>query len=162
MDIQIRNMQEQDVEQVWQLMRELAVFENYIDRFAITPAIVKEKGLDKQPPEFYCMVAEHRDDKRIMGMLVYYFLPYTAQNRPAIYMKELYVDEQYRGHRVGEALIKELAKEAKKHNCIQIKWGVAPWNKGGVRFYERLGAREDNEWLNFELKEEDYLKLLGK
>jgi len=162
MEILIRSLKEEDIDQVWALMQQLAIFEKYIDKFAITPETVKEKGLEKHPPDFYCLVAEHVTDKKIVGMLVYYFLPYTAQNRPAIYMKELYVDSNYRGMRIGESLMQQLAREARKHNCIQIKWGVAPWNKDGIRFYERLGAKENNEWLNFELDEEAFLKMINE
>ena len=43
-----------------------------------------------------------------------------------------------------------LKTEAEQNNCSQIKWTVAPWNKVGVKFYERLGARENTEWLNYE------------
>jgi|GEM_PF-3468481 len=85
-------------------------------------------------------------------MLVCYFLPYTAQYRPAIYMKELYVDENYRGHKIGEQLMNALKIEAEKNNCLQIKWTVAPWNKAGQKFYERLGAEENNDGLNYEWK----------
>ncbi len=44
-------------------------------------------------------------------------------------------------------VLKEVAQE---NNCIQIKWTVAPWNKDGIRFYERLDAQENKDWLNFE------------
>ena len=88
-EIKIRKAVESDSDKVWVLMKDLAIFEKYIDVFAITPEIVRQKGFKKTPPDFFCLVAEHGDD--IAGMLVYYFLPYTAQNRPAIYMKELYV-----------------------------------------------------------------------
>jgi hypothetical protein len=40
----------------------------------------------------------------------------------------------------------------KTANCEQIKWTVAPWNEDGKRFYERLGAKENNEWVWFEWK----------
>lgn len=149
MNILIRKAQEKDSEQLWRLMRELAVFEKYIDSFAITPEIVRQCGFQKSPPDFHCLVAENDDE--IIGMLVYYFLPYTAQNRPAIYMKELFVDEKYRGQKVGEQLMIALKNEAKKHNCTQIKWTVAPWNEAGQRFYERLGAKENKDWLNYEI-----------
>ena len=43
-----------------------------------------------------------------------------------------------------------LKKEALANNCKQIKWGVAPWNEGGLRFYNRLGAKENHDWLNYE------------
>ena len=129
-------------------MKELAVFEKYFDSFAITPEIVKESAFNKNPPDFYCLVAEDMD--KIAGMLVYYFLPYTAQNRPAIYLKELYINESYRGQKIGEELMNALKNEAKENNCQQIKWTVAPWNEAGRRFYERLGATENKDWLNYE------------
>jgi ribosomal protein S18 acetylase RimI-like enzyme len=148
LEIKIRKATEADSEKLWVLMRDLAIFEKYIDVFAITPEIVKEKGFRKNPPDFYCIIAE--DNEHIAGILVYYFLPYTAQNRPAIYMKELYVDEKYRGRKIGEELMNALKEEATVNNCTQIKWSVAPWNDGGKKFYERLGAKENTEWLNYE------------
>ena len=129
-------------------MKELAVFEKYIDSFAITPEIVRNSGFHKNPPDFHCIVAEDKD--KIAGMLVYYFLPYMAQNRSAIYMKELYVDGNYRGRKIGEQLMNALKIEAEQNNCSQIKWTVAPWNEAGIRFYERLGANENRDWLNYE------------
>lgn len=150
MNITIRKAEEKDSKQLWHLMKELAIFEKYIDSFAITPEIVRNSGFQKNPPDFYCFVAE--DSKNIVGILVYYFLPYTAQNRPAIYMKELYVDESYRGQKIGEQLMNALKIEAKQKKCNQIKWTVALWNKAGQKFYERIGATENKEWLNYEWK----------
>lgn len=144
----IRKLERQDCQQVWQLMRALAVFERYIDSFAITPEIVEECGLNKNPPDFHCLVAA--EGEKIVGIAVYYFLPFTAQNRPAIYLKELYVDEAYRGQQIGEQLMLALKEEAKQHRCLQIKWTVAPWNEAGKRFYAKLGGKQNNEWLNYE------------
>lgn len=148
--IKIRKAFEADSDQLWFLMKELAIFEHYIDSFAITPEIVRESGFRKDTPDFHCFVAEV--DNKIAGMLVYYYLPYTAQNRPAVFMKELYVSEGYRGYKLGEQLMHTLRQEAIAKNCSVIKWGIAPWNEAGIRFYERLGAQENNEWLNYEWK----------
>lgn len=178
----IRKAVESDSDQLWVLMKKLAEFEKYIDSFAITPAIVRESGFRKTPPDFYCLVAVDTNSKtdtrtgintepvpaidaaavidskpygdKICGMLVYYFHPYTAQNQPNIYMKELFVDEASRGMRIGEQLMAALVEEARFKKCGVIKWGVAPWNAGGIRFYERLGGKENNDWLNFELRVE--------
>jgi len=162
MEIQIRKPQEKDVPQLWQLMKELAVFEKYIDSFAITPEVVLEKGFRKSPPDFYSLVAEDTGSDVLAGMLVYYLLPYTAQNKPAIFLKELYVLPAYRGHKIGEALMIELAKEAVLHQCCSVKWNVAPWNKEGIRFYQRLGAEENRDWLNFEWDAEQFKKAANR
>ena len=148
MSILIRKAQRRDSPQIWQLMQELAVFEKYIDSFAITPEIVEQCGFDKQPPDFHCLVAVHQDT--VVGITVYYFLPFTAQNRPAIYLKELYVDSRYRGRQIGEQLMQALKQQAQQHHCLQIKWTVAPWNEAGQKFYARLGAVQNHEWLNYE------------
>lgn len=148
MQLAIRPARREDSTQIWQLMCELAVFERYIDSFAITPKIVEECGFDKNPPDFHCLVAEVGG--AIAGIAVYYFLPFTAQNRPAVYLKELYVSEMYRGQKIGEKLMIALKETAQAKGCLQIKWTVAPWNEGGKRFYAALGAVENRDWLNYE------------
>ena len=146
--ITIRKAVEADSEQVWALMEQLALFEKYIDIFAITPEIVRERGFRKDPPDFYCLVAAAGDT--ITGILVYYILPYTARNRPALFMKELYVAEAYRGRHIGTLLMNALREEARQLDCGEIKWSVAPWNEAGKRFYQRLGARQNTDWLQYE------------
>ncbi len=148
MNISVRKAKRQDCQKMWRLMKELAIFEHYIDSFAITPEIVEECGFNKNPPDFYCLVAA--DEQNIVGIAVYYFLPYTAQNRPAIYLKELYIDKDYRGQKIGEKLMQALKVEAQNHGCLQIKWTVAPWNEAGKHFYEKLGAQQNNAWVNYE------------
>ena len=148
MTIKIRKAIEEDCDKVWALMKKLAIFEKYITSFAITPEIVRESGFRKIPQDFYCIGAENKD--KIVGMLVYYFLPYTALNKSAIYRKELYVDEYYRGRKIGEQLMNALKEEAELNKCAQIKWTVAPWNEAGIKFYEKIGAKENRDWLNYE------------
>lgn len=148
MNITIRKAIKSDSDGIWKLMKELAIFEKYINSFVITPEIVRESGFNKNPPDFYCFVAN--DNQKIAGILVYYYLPFTAQNKPAIFIKELYVDTTYRGHKIGEKLMLALKEEAVKNNCGQLKWTVAPWNEDGIRFYNKLGAKENKDWLNYE------------
>lgn len=72
MNIIIRKAIESDSDGIWKLMKELAIFEKYIDSFAITPEIVRESGFNKNPPDFYCLVAE--DSQKMAGILVYLFM----------------------------------------------------------------------------------------
>lgn len=147
--VEVRKMVADDSEEVWPLMLDLAIFEHYIDSFAITPEIVRHAGFEKENPDFYCFVATDGPD--IVGMLVYYYLPYTAQNRPDVYIKELYIDDEHRGQGVGTKLMTALKDEAKSHNVGTIKWTVAPWNTDGQKFYKNLGAKETHDWLDYKL-----------
>ena len=92
-------------------MRELAEFEKYDAAFAITEEMLREQGFRRSPPDFHCLVAEENNGK-LAGFLVYYFVPFTYRAKPNIVIKELYVAESHRSKRIGELLMKAVAREA--------------------------------------------------
>ena len=40
-----------------------------------------------------------------------------------------------------------------------IKWYVAKWNQRGIEFYERLGAKIDPDWHEFQMSEKSFRDL---
>lgn len=67
----------------------------------IAPAIVKESGFRKDPPDFHCIVADH--DGTLFGMLVYYFLPYTEQDF-SVASQYISAVSGYKGHTLRKCL----------------------------------------------------------
>ena len=155
--MQIRPGKEADIPRMLPLMRDLAKFERYDKAFAITEDVLREQGFRRSPPDFYCLVAE--ENELLIGILVYYFVPFTYRAKPNLIIKELYVAEKSRSKGVGELLMKAIAHEAAKANCGQIKWWVAKWNARSIQFYERLGDKIDNEWHEFQMSEETFRRL---
>ena len=155
--MRIRKAVEADVPNLLRLMRELARFERYDDAFAITEEVLREQGFRRSPPDFHCLVAE--DDHELAGFLVYYFIPFTYRAKPNLIVKELYVAEGKRSQGVGELLMKAIATEAAQAGCGVIKWWVAKWNDRGIQFYERLGAKIDPDWHEFQMSEEAFRNL---
>lgn len=136
------------------LMRGLASFEGYAADFAVDEATLQRQGFARVPPDFYALVAESPGEiHELVGMLVYYLIPFTFRARPTLYIKELYVAETGRGLGVGEALMRAAAGAAIEHDCATIKWQVAEWNADAQRFYERLGAKPAREWVEYALSE---------
>jgi len=155
--MRIRKAVEEDIPKLLPLMRELAVFEKYDQAFAITEEVLREQGFRRSPPDFHCLVAEENNE--LNGFLVYYFVPFTYRAKPNVIIKELYVAEGHRSRKIGELLMKEVAQEAKRADCGMIKWWVAKWNERGMRFYERLGAKIDPDWHEFQMSEQVFRKL---
>ena len=150
----IRKLTEPDIPQVLALMKELAIFEQYIDVFAITEADVREHGFQRSPPTVTCFVAaEPQPDGTsvLFGMLVYYIIPYTATATPTLFIKELFVDARGRGQGIGTRLMQAAAREACRLGCGAIKWQVANWNTEGRQFYEKLGAQANPTWIDYAL-----------
>jgi GNAT superfamily N-acetyltransferase len=157
--MQIRKAVEEDIPELLPLMRELADFEKYADQFAITERTLREQGFRRTPPDFHCLVAE--ENGKLVGFLVYYFVPFTYRAKPNLIIKELYVAEGYRSKGVGELLMKTVAKEAEQAGCGMIKWWVAKWNERGIKFYKQLGATIDADWHEFQMPEKAFRSLAG-
>lgn len=85
----IREAKETDIPNLLVLMKELARFERYIDTFAVTEENLLEQGFRRSPPDFYCFVAEEAGE--LTGMVVYYFILFTAVAKPTLFIKELFV-----------------------------------------------------------------------
>lgn len=156
----VRRAVEHDVPALLTLMRQLAEFEGYDADFAVTEETLLAQGFSRETPDFHALVAE--DDASttgLIGMLVYYLIPFTFRARPTLFIKELYVAESGRGLGVGEALMRAAAKAAVERNCAAIKWQVAEWNTSARTFYEKLGARSDPMWVDYSLSESALRKL---
>ena len=135
-------------------MRRLAEFEHYDTDFAVTAETLLAQGFEREPPDFHALVADSPDSAgALLGMLVYYIIPFTFRARPTLFIKELYVAESGRGQGIGEALMRAAAAEALARGCAMIKWQVAEWNTQARSFYERLGATADRVWVDNALGE---------
>ena len=157
-NVSVRQWLESDISAALVIMRELAVFEEYLESFAATESILLEQGFKLQPPNFYVLVGELNSS--IQGVLVYYFLPYTASAKPMLFIKELFISDDSRGHGIGNALMQEAAKIALEKNCVGMKWTVANWNEPAKKFYAGLGAVANPVWIEHTLTG-DALEKLG-
>lgn len=89
--------------------------------------------------------------ERIEGIAIFYEGINSFRARPFLYLEDLVVSQEARGRGVGEALMAELAREAVKRGSSRLEWAVLDWNDGALRFYRRLGARPQTEWLRYSL-----------
>jgi ribosomal protein S18 acetylase RimI-like enzyme len=161
--IQVRRALARDVPSLLELMRRLAEFEHYDADFAVTAETLITQGFEREPPDFHALVAEDPNEPgTLLGMLVYYLIPFTFRARPTLYIKELYVGDSARRRGVGEELMRAAAKEAVLHGCATIKWQVAHWNALARAFYEKLGGAADHGWVDYSLSETALRKLANE
>lgn len=146
----IRSFQREDVAQLLELMIGLAEFENYREQFAVRERDLVAGGLGADP-EFFAKVAVS-DDGTLLGMAVYYLVPFTYDLHPDLVLKELFVRPDARGTGVGQALMDDLVETARSSDCKRIKWLVLATNDPAKRFYEVLGGRHDEKWELWQLQ----------
>ena len=149
MDINIRKATKEDMVEVLELIKELAVFEKEPDAVLISLEELQKAGFSANP-QFTCFVAEVASE--IVGMALIYFRFSTWVGK-TVHLEDLVVKDKMRGKGVGEALYRKVMEYAKNQNVRRVNWVVLGWNEGAIRFYERSGANVMKEWWQVEMNE---------
>ncbi len=80
---------------------------------------------------------------------------------PGIYLEDLFVFPDFRGHGLGRQLLASLARTAVERGYGRLEWSVLDWNVDAIRFYESVGARPMNEWTVYRVAGEALAGLAG-
>lgn len=76
-----------------------------------------------------------------VGFALHYPTYSTVLGRRGIHLEDLYISDEFRGRRIGEALLRHLAELAVSRGCGRLEWWVLRTNESAIRFYRRLHAR---------------------
>jgi len=140
--MKVREAVKEDMPQVLELIKELAIFEKEPDAVEVTVADLEREGFGVNPL-FTCFVAESENE--IVGAAMVYYRFSTWKGR-TLHLEDLIVKEAYRGKGFGEALYKKVMQFAYDQGLKRVAWDVLDWNKGAIRFYERSGANIVKDW----------------
>ena len=155
MDIRIRRAERSDCPRLLELVRELAVFERAPEAVTVDPQHFEESGFGPHPV-WWAFVAtlpvpDKPAEERIVAFALYY-IRYSTWKGQAMYLEDLIVTEELRGKGIGTMLVERLKTEALDRGWNRIIWQVLDWNETAIRFYRRLGAALDPEWVNCTLE----------
>ena len=138
----IRKAKPEDMKQVLERIRELAVFEKEPDAVVITEEDLIRDGFSEQPL-FYCFVAEEANE--LLGIALYYYR-YSTWKGKTIHLEDLIVKEDQRGKGIGFELYKAIIQKGKEEGVRRIEWAVLDWNTPAIAFYEKTGAKVFSDW----------------
>jgi GNAT superfamily N-acetyltransferase len=145
-----------DVPNLHALICELAAFERAPDAVvATTDDLHRALFVGAEPstrtphgtPAAYALVIDDPQTPGELAAFALYFLTYsTWLGRHGIYLEDLYVRPQFRGHGCGTSLLVELAKIAIDRGYGRLEWSVLDWNTPAWDFYSKLGAGPMSDW----------------
>jgi GNAT superfamily N-acetyltransferase len=148
MDFNIRKASKNDLPEVLNLVKELAIYENAPEEVTIKLKDLEKDGFGDNPL-FWIILAEN--SKGIIGMS-FYFIRYSTWKGKCLYLEDLVVKEEYRGKKIGEALFEATIKTAKQIKAKQMNWQVLDWNEPAINFYKKFDAELDEEWINGKIR----------
>jgi GNAT superfamily N-acetyltransferase len=149
----IRAAQVDDVPDILRLIRALAEYERSLDSVAATEDDLRAALFGRQPAAF-AHVAEHEEaggESRVVGFALWFLNFSTWTGKHGIYLEDLFVDKEMRGHGYGKALLTELARVCVERGYQRLEWSVLKWNTPSIEFYQALGAQPMDEWDTYRL-----------
>ena len=158
MGFNVRKAERQDMPQVLDLIRELAVFEKEPDAVEVTVEDLETEGYGNNPL-FHCFVAEL--DEKIVGIALVYYRFSTWKGR-TIHLEDLIVSESHRGTGIGMALYKKVMEFADENKVKRVEWNVLDWNTNAIEFYENTGAHILDDWRVVQMSKEGLDNFVNK
>ena len=139
----IRDAQPDDLPAILQMVRDLAAFERMADQVVFDGA---EFGRHVFGPDPVVTVNIAEVDGEVAGMALWFRSFSTFLGKPGIWLEDLYVQPQHRGHGVGGALLRHL----RGLTDGRVEWNVLDWNTGAIAAYDAIGAKpDDGGWIAY-------------
>jgi GNAT superfamily N-acetyltransferase len=132
-----------DVPTIAALIRALAEYEKLSHAVDLDEGRLRDHLFGPRP----CVEALMAEDAGGPVGFALFFTNYsTFLTKPGIYLEDVFVLPERRGHGHGKALLKAVAALAVERGCGRLEWSVLDWNEPSIRFYRALGAEPLDEW----------------
>jgi GNAT superfamily N-acetyltransferase len=134
--LSIRPAHKEDVPLLSEMIRELAVSEQSLDKLTTTPDELERDGFGPEP-KFRALIAEW--DGKPAGYALF-FDCYSTWRGPQIFLEDLFVRPEFRGKGIATRLMAQVAKIAVDGRCRAMRWEVLNWNQPAINLYSRVGS----------------------
>lgn len=158
MNLAIRLATAADAETILHGLRGLGEHVGEAHRITITADDIRRYGFGDRPA-FRVLIAEI--DGAFAGLSVFFPSFSTWWGRPGVYVQDLFVDPARRGNRVGERLLRAVARLARDEGAVYLRLSVDVKNHSARAFYDRMGMRWADEEMIRTAYGEDFLALAG-
>ena len=147
-ELTFRMAEERDVPLILSFIRDLADYEQMLDQVVADPETLRRELFERHRAEVLFAVAEGRE----VGFALFFHNFSTFLGRAGIYLEDLFVLPEERGHGYGKALLKHLAHIAVERGCGRLEWSCLDWNTPSIDFYtKRMHAVPMDEWTVYRL-----------
>lgn len=138
---------EADLDVIIELIHGLADYEREPDAVTLDR---KELHANLFGPRPYAeVILAETPEGQNAGFAIFFHNFSTWTGKPGIWLEDLFVRVEHRGHGYGKALLVELARIAVARGCGRFEWSVLDWNEPSIAFYKALGAVPMDEWTNY-------------
>ncbi len=113
-------------------------------------------------PRYEAWIAFWGERTEPVGYAIYFETYSTFKAAPSLYLEDIFVLPELRGHGIGSALLRTGIQIAHDRGCGRMEWACLDWNVRAQAAYDRLGARRLSEWILYRLGREEIERLAAE
>lgn len=152
----IRAARPEDAALVFEFIRGIAEYEKLTHELVATEQDIRA-ALSGDQPRVEVLLADWAGQPAAFALFFHNFSTFVG--RRGLYLEDLYVKPEFRAKGIGKRLLLELVRLARDRKCGRMEWVALDWNQPAIDFYDKLGAKQLNEWIMFRLSENQIQKL---
>jgi GNAT superfamily N-acetyltransferase len=154
--VTVRPVRPDDVPAVVALVRELADYEKALHEVRLTEEQLTGVLFGESPALFghVALADDGVAPGEVVGIALWFLNFSTWRGTHGIYLEDLYVQPQHRGHGFGKELLRTLAAVCVERGYSRLEWSVLDWNTPSIDFYKAAGAIGMDEWTVFRLTDD--------
>ncbi|HYC82553.1 MAG TPA: GNAT family N-acetyltransferase [Solirubrobacterales bacterium] len=155
--IEIRPATEADVETVFALIVELAVYEKAPEQVVGDAATLRRTLFEQHAAE--ALLIEDAETGEAIGYAIFYVTFSSWECRSGIWLEDVYVKPERRRGGIGRAVMEHLAALALERGHVRFEWVALDWNEPALNFYDGIGARRLDDWTLLRLERDGMERL---
>jgi GNAT superfamily N-acetyltransferase len=152
----IASATERDVPTILQMIRALAEYEKLSHAVTATEDRLRRTLFGPNPAAEVLMA---HAGTQPAGFALFFHNYSTFLGQRGVYLEDLFVVPEWRGHGLGRQLLSRLAAIAIERDCGRLEWSVLDWNAPAIGFYRKLGAVPMDDWTIFRVTGESLQRL---
>ena len=141
----LREAVEKDLDDICELIRELAEYERLGHEVAYDRDRMQAELFGIAPAAHVTLAVT--DEGSVAGMALWFRTFSTFLGRSGIWLEDLFVRPAYRRRGIGSALVGHL----RALTDGRVEWAVLDWNEDAVAFYRGLGAESVDGWTRYRI-----------
>jgi GNAT superfamily N-acetyltransferase len=141
MKLSIRNAEQHDLDQILDLIMQLAIQEGLSEEVKITKQELSD-ALFNSDPKVFVTVIDHPNNIGKLAAFALYWIDFpTWLGKHGLYIEDICVTSELRGQGIGGVLMSYLAQICVDRGYARLAWWVKDDNESAIKFYKRSGAQ---------------------
>ena len=141
-----------DIDTIIDFIHGIAKYEKMENEVFLNKDVLNEHLFGERPAAEVLIL--ERENKEV-GFALFFHNFSTFEGKKGLYLEDLFVLPEHRGHGLGKMALKKLAEIARERNCARFEWVCLDWNTPSIEFYKKQGAKAKKEWIIFRMDGEE-------